>query len=408
MTIQQFISDKRNAREHSREAIEWFVSQVVSNGVTDYQISAWLMACYLNGLSNDETVQLTLAMANSGQRLDLSDLPGPIVDKHSTGGVGDAVTIGLLPLIAACGLTMVKMSGRGLGFTGGTIDKLESVPGFRTDLSMDELKRIAARVGCSLSAQTVELAPADKIFYALRDATATIDCIPLIAASVMSKKLAANADVIVLDVKYGNGAFMKTRERATELADTMVMIGNGAGKKVKAILSEMNQPLSNFVGNSLEVIAAIECLKDEFSGRLGDAIKEIANCAIELSEVSVDLEKVIQSGKPIEKCKEWIEAQGGDASIVENPRKLMSDSVAISTIQSEKSGELNWFDTAGIGEAVRDLGGGRTKKNEPIDHRVGIEILKSLGDSVIPGDEIFKVYGDVNRCPNLRNCFRID
>lgn len=405
MTIQQFLTDKRDGREHAPEAIDWFVSALVEGAVSDYQASAWLMAAYLNGLSPAETTALTLSMAASGKTLDLSGLPHPMIDKHSTGGVGDAVTIALLPLIAACGLTMVKMSGRGLGFTGGTIDKLEAVPGFRTDLSLEEMVGIAERVGCALSAQTSDLAPADKILYALRNSTATIDCIPLIAASVMSKKLAANADVIVLDVKVGNGAFMQDMTKARLLADTMVEIGERAGKRVKALISEMNQPLAPFVGNALEVYAALECIRSGFGGRLGAAVRELATAAIELAERRVDLDSVIESGKAIEKCREWFVAQGGDGTLIDEPLRLIPTDVPIWEIESPSSGVISSFDTAGIGEAVRSLGGGRVNKNDAIDSRVGVQVLKSLGEEVVSGEAVFRVYGEESRAGGLRNCF---
>lgn len=407
MTIQQFLTEKRDEREHSPESINWFISGLVSGSVSDYQASAWLMAAYLNGLSPAETTALTLSMASSGKTLDLRGLPHPLIDKHSTGGVGDAVTIALLPLIAACGLTMVKMSGRGLGFTGGTIDKLEAVPGFRTDLSLDEMVGIASRVGCALSAQTADLAPADKILYALRDATATIDCIPLIAASVMSKKLAANADVIVLDVKVGNGAFMQDMDKARLLAETMVEIGERAGKKVRALISEMNQPLAPFVGNALEVYAALDCVRSGFTGRLGEAVRELASVAIELSGSDADLDSVIRSGKAIDKCREWFAAQGGDGAVVDDPDLLIPRDVPVWEITSPSSGVLTSFVTAGIGEAVRSLGGGRLHKDDGIDPRVGVHVLKSLGDSVASGEAVFRVYGEESRAGELRNCFRV-
>lgn len=364
---------------------------LTSGAAEDYQVSAWLMAAYINGLEDRETAALARAMADSGQTIDLSALPKPVIDKHSTGGVGDAVTPLFLPIMAACGVTVVKMSGRGLGFTGGTLDKLASIPNFRTDLPETELIAIAKEVGCAWSGQTKELAPADKILYALRDATETVNNISLIAASIMSKKLASGADAIVLDVKWGSGAFAKTKDEAERLAQEMIAIGEHNGKSVAAVLSEMNQPLAPAIGNALEVKAAIGELKSGCKSRLGSVTVELCRKALALAGKSADPMQVVQDGRALEKMKEWIAAQGGSARVVDDPSLLPAAAVT-SAVKSESQGVVSAFDCEALGEIARALGAGRFRAEDEIDLGVGIELHVELGSRVARGDLLFTIH----------------
>lgn len=391
MTVHTFISAKRDGQKHAPGDVAAFVREVVGGSIPDYQVSAWLMAAFINGLDMDETAELALAMADSGQRLLPESLPKPVIDKHSTGGVGDATTLLFLPIMAACGVPVVKMSGRGLGFTGGTLDKLESIPGFRTDLTPAELVAQAREVGCALAGQTADLAPADKILYALRDATETVASVPLVAASVMSKKLAAGADIIVLDVKCGNGAFAKSLPQARELGRTMKEIGVRASKKVRALITDMNQPLAPAVGNALEVAAAIHELKSGCSGRLGRVALALCKAALDLAEKNADPEHAVSSGAALKKMREWFAAQGGDARIVENPELLPQANVTL-PLKAAKSGIVQTFATELIGETVRELGAGRMKKEDSIIPSVGIEVFKSIGDEVVEGEPLMLVH----------------
>lgn len=394
MNIHNFIATKRDGRAHTAAEIGSFVGAVASNEIPDYQISAWLMAAYLNGLTDEETNELTIAMAESGETLPLADIPQPIVDKHSTGGVGDTTTFLLLPLLASCGITSIKLSGRGLGFTGGTIDKLSAIPGFRYDLSPDEMVRIAKQVGCALSGQSANLAPADKKLYALRDATETVSCLPLIAASVMSKKLAVASDGILLDVKCGSGAFMKTAESATALAKKLVSIGNSAGRTTRALVSDMNQPLNKYVGNALEIRGALESLDNGLQDRLGRVVLELANAVAEIAGSRANFEGAISSGKVQSKLDEWIRAQGGD------PTEQLPKAPYRHTLKSESSGHLASVDCEKIGEAARLLGAGRIKAEDEIDHAVGIVMRIEVGDSVDAGQDLLEIHarsqGDAN------------
>ncbi|MCH8273376.1 MAG: thymidine phosphorylase [Armatimonadetes bacterium] len=392
MTIQHFLTAKRDGRRHSPGDLRWFVRELVAGRVADYQAAAWLTAAFLNGLDEDETTELTLAMAESSEQPDLGSLPRPLVDKHSTGGVGDSVSIILLPLLAACGLTVVKMSGRGLGFTGGTLDKLGAIPGFRTGLSPEEMTEIARSVGCALAGQSANLAPADKILYALRDATETVDSVPLIAASVMSKKLAAGADVIVLDVKCGSGAFTPDPERARELASAMVAIGERAGRRMKALITDMSQPLAPAVGNALEVRAAINELKTGCKGRLGRVTRALAQAAAEAAGTEFDVGRAIDSGLALEKMREWIAAQGGDARVVDEPDALLPRAPVIKKVGSPADGFVGSFQTAAIGETARGLGAGRRRKEDEIDPAVGLEVHLQIGDRVSAGRPVFTIH----------------
>ncbi|HWP31016.1 MAG TPA: thymidine phosphorylase [Fimbriimonadales bacterium] len=402
MTVIHFIEEKRDGREHSAESIETFIRDISEGKIPDYQIAAWLMAVYLRGLSVSEVVALTRAIAESGEKPDLSSLPRPILDKHSTGGVGDATTPIVLPILGACGITVVKMAGRGLGFTGGTIDKLEAIPGFRTDLTAERLVSQAREIRIALAEQSEKLVPADKKLYALRDATGTVDSLPLIASSVMSKKLACGADGIVLDVKVGSGAFMKTEDRARELAKLMVEIGRGAGKTVRAILTTMNQPLAKAVGNALEVKDAILELKNGCRGRLGRVALTLAKEAIEIAKSLGghpkvnDPSEVVSNGAAVEKLREWIKAQGGVSEVVDNPDNVLPRAPIRRECKASSSGFIIEFATAEIGEIARELGAGRFRKEDEINPAVGLEVRKELGDEVHSGDLLFVIHASSN------------
>ncbi len=391
MNVTEFIAKKRDGGTHQPNEISTFIKALVNNEVRDYQTSAWLMAAFLNGLNDDEATEFTLAMSRSGKVLDLSSLPQPTIDKHSTGGVGDTVTPILLPILSACGFTVAKMSGRGLGFTGGTIDKLASIPGFKTSLTPDTLIKQAEQIGISLAEQTDDLAPADKILYSLRDATETVGSIPLIAASVMSKKLALGASIIILDVKVGSGAFMKDLNSARKLAQTMVTIGKNAGKKTRAILSSMEQPLSCAIGNALEIKTAIQELKGGCTTRLGMLTKHLAQKACEIANKSVNLTEVIRSGNALEKMRSWIKAQGGNDKVIED-FSLFPRAKVVAPVHSEKSGYVNKINTLKLGEIARALGAGRYSKEDTIDLSVGIEMQCSLGDKIDVSQKIALIH----------------
>jgi len=400
MRMYDIIEKKKNREELSTGEIEFFVREYTKGDIPDYQAAALLMAICINGMTSEETAALTLAMASSGEKLDLSEIEGVKVDKHSSGGVGDKTSIILAPLVAACGAKVAKMSGRGLGHTGGTIDKLESIKGFNTALTPENFVKQVNEIGIALAGQTGNLAPADKKLYALRDVTATVDCIPLIASSIMSKKIASGADVIVLDVKCGSGAFMKDEESAKALANTMVAIGRRCGKEVYAVVSNMDSPLGNKIGNSLEVMEAIDTLKGngpkdlvELVMVLGSYMLIGAKCAENEEEARKLLNEAISSGKALEKFKEWIVAQGGDAEIIDDYSKLPLAKSKCQIVAS-KSGYISKIDTKAVGKAVLSIGGGRETKESEIDLSVGVEIFKKTGDEVNVGDVLGVVYSD--------------
>lgn len=386
-----FIQAKRDGLSHSEEELKAFLQGYLRGEVPDYQVSAWLMAVFFRGMTEGETLALTRVMAFSGKVLDLSHLPHP-VDKHSSGGVGDKTTLVVAPILAAAGCTVAKMSGRGLAHTGGTIDKLESIPGFRAELSEEEFLRLAERVGLVIASQSPALAPLDGKLYALRDVTATVESLPLIASSIMSKKLAAGARTIVLDVKVGRGAFMKTLEEARRLAQTMVGIGQGAGRRVRAVLSRMDAPLGRAVGNALEVREAIGALK-------GEGPKDLEALALRLAEEALLAEglprelarKALESGAALEKFQSSIEAQGGDPRVVEKP-DLLPLAREVAEVLSGEEGEVAEVDAYRVGLAVLALGGGRLRKGEAIDHGVGVEVLKKPGEWVEKGEPLFRLY----------------
>lgn len=369
---------------------------LVTGAISAEMVSAWLMAVYIQGLDERETFALTRSLACSGEMVSLTGLDCPIVDKHSTGGVGDAVTLIFLPLSAGCGLTVVKMSGKALGFTGGTLDKVASIPGFRWDLSPEELTQVAKRVGCALTGQTERLVPGDKILYALRDKTQTIESIPLISASVMSKKLAAGADVFVLDVKCGNGAFMQEEARANQLARTLVQIATHAGKKATAFITDMNQPLATAVGNALEVETAIEELKSGCKNRLGQVAKTLCESALKMVGKEADVESVLSSGKAVEVMARWIEAQGGNPKVVDNPTLHLPRAQITHSLKSPRHGFVKSLNTAEIGATARWLfrEGGKDR------YGAGIRLKVSLGDEVNQGDELLTIHASNSSMAN--------
>ena len=394
------IIKKRDQGELTLAEIEYFVKSFISGEFTDYQASALLMAIVLNGMTPRETTDLTLAMANSGHMLDLRDVVDLAVDKHSSGGVGDKTSLAVLPIVAACGLPVGKMSGRGLGFSGGTLDKLESIPGYRVDLTTEEFKHQLKEKGIVLTGQSLDLAPADGKLYALRDVTGTVQSIPLIASSIMCKKLAAGAQAILLDVKTGLGAFMETLEEARQLANLMVDIGQLAGREVVALLSDMNQPLGNAVGNSLEVVEAIETLNDhgpadflEHCLHVSAHMLVLGKRARDLSEGRARAETSIADGSAFEKLRVLVQAQGGDVSYLEDSSKFPR-TAHIDVVKSPQSGYLAQIQARTVGEAAVALGAGRARKSDPIDHAVGFLIHHKVGDQVEKGEPLFTIHAN--------------
>ncbi len=382
------IRKKRFGGELNEQEIRAFVNGVVDGSFADYQASALLMAICINGMTDRETLALTLAMEKSGDTLDLSDIPGVKADKHSTGGVGDTTSLILVPLVAACGVKMAKMSGRGLGFTGGTLDKLESIAGLSISKDIDGFKRQVRDVGCAIIGQTAELAPADKVLYALRDVTATVDCLPLVVSSILSKKLAAGCDVVVLDVKSGSGAIMDTPEKSRQLAETMVRIGNMSGKRFSALITDMDQPLGNYIGNALEVEEAIDVLAGRTKGELKDValtlgahILRNAGAAATVEAGIKMLEEKIESGEGLRKLGDMIEAQGGDRRVVEDTSLLPKAPKQIE-LRADRAGYITRMVTSDIGNAAKLLGAGRERKTDELDLSVGIVMHKRLGEAV--------------------------
>lgn len=392
------IQKKKNGETLTKEEIDFMITDYVAGKIPDYQMSAMLMAIYFNGMENEELAAFTLAMRDSGDLVDLSPIEGIKVDKHSTGGVGDKTTLIVGPIVAACGVPVAKMSGRGLGFTGGTLDKLESISGFRIDLSAEEFFETVKKTGISVIGQTGNLAPADKLLYALRDVTATVDSIPLIAASVMSKKLAAGSDKIVLDVTTGSGAFMKNTRYAKKLAKHMVAIGNHAGKETVAILTGMEEPLGFAIGNNMEVKEAIEVLKGGGPEDVKEVSVAIAGMMLSLGLENVShsqgkrmAKKALSSGQAFEKFKEMVQAQGGDIRYVEHPEFFERDAFEGEVLAAE-DGFLSGMDTEKIGVAAGLLGAGRETKDSVIDMSAGIYLKKKIGDTVKKGEPIAICY----------------
>ena len=398
MSFVDVIAKKRDGHALSREDIDRFVTGVTSGTVPDYQASALLMAIVLRGMTDEETAWLTDAMARSGDRVDLSDIPGIKVGKHSTGGVGDKVSLVLAPVAAACGVVVPKMSGRGLGHTGGTLDKLESIPGFRIDLSIDEFKQVLRDIGTSIIGQTGSLAPADKALYALRDVTATIESIPLISASVMSKKLAEGSNALVLDVKCGDGAFMKDVAQATQLARSMVAIGNKAGVRTEAVISDMEAPLGRTIGNALEVKECIEVLKGEGPADLRGVATRLASRMLVLGGIETDeqaararVESALASGQALDRFARLVERQGGDPRIVEDTRRLPT-APSREIVRARRGGFVTRARAEALGRASNLLGAGRTKVDDPVDHAVGLVVLVKPGDRIREGDPLVEVH----------------
>ena len=388
MNILSIIENKRDKKELTKEEIEYFVKEYTLGNIPDYQASALIMAIYLNGMSENETANLTIAMANSGEMLDLTDISKIIIDKHSTGGVGDKITIILMPIIASLGVPVAKMSGRGLGFTGGTADKLEAIPEYKVDLSIEEFKQNVKDIGISLITSNLDLAPADKKIYALRDTTACVSSIPLIASSIMSKKIALGANKIVIDLTCGNGAFMKTKKDAELLAKTMIKIGKTANKEVRCVLTSMDEPVGYSVGNQLEIIESIEALKGnmkedvkEIIYALGEQILIMAGKAKNENEASIMIEKAISSGIAYEKFKELVKKQGGDLTYIEDISKFENAEYIVPVLAKE-SGNIVKIDTEKIGKIAAFVGAGRIKKDDIIDFQAGIIINKKLNDKV--------------------------
>lgn len=397
MHIVDLILKKRNGNALSKEEITFIVNEYTKGTVKDYQMSAFLMSLYYAGMTKEEATNLALAMRDSGDTFDLSSIKGVKVDKHSTGGVGDKVTLVLAPLLAVHGAKVAKMSGRGLGHTGGTIDKLESIPGFKVELSFEDFSKQVNEIGCSVIGQSGDVAPADKKIYALRDVTGTVDIIPLIASSIMSKKLASGSDAICLDVKVGSGAFMKTVEEATELAELMVEIGKLAGKKVTAILTSMDEPLGHKIGNGLEVYESIETLKGNGPKDLVDVTVTIgaqllldANIETDFDVAKTKLIESLNNGKAFDKFREMVIAQGGDVSYIDNPELLITNNIY--EIKAKSSGYIEKIDALNIGVAASRLGAGREHKDDIIDLKVGLDLHKKIGDKVNVGDTLVTLY----------------
>ncbi|HXG24322.1 MAG TPA: thymidine phosphorylase [Chthonomonadales bacterium] len=398
-----WIAKKRDGVEHTCEEIACLVRAVVDGAMPDYQVAAWLMAVYLRGLTKAETLALTLAMRDSGETIRLEDVPDIKLDKHSTGGVGDKTSLVVVPLLAAAGVPILKMSGRGLGFSGGTIDKLEAIPGLRTDLSIEAARAQVKRIGAALIGQTPALVPADKKLYALRDVTATVESIPLIAASIMSKKLATGADVVLLDVKVGRGAFMKSLDQARALAETMVEIGRGAGIRTVAFLTDMEEPLGYAVGNALEVAEACELLTGagRVDSRFCDLCLALAAHGLVLAGKSPDeqtartlLESILHTGGAAQKWEQIIAAQGGKAEVVRNTGLLPTAGV-VTSIYAETGGYLTSMDAEAIGRLAVEMGAGRTRKEDTIDPAVGILLHKKTGDAVARGEPLAELHCSV-------------
>ena len=400
MRAVDIIAKKRDQEELTSDELEFFVSGYTNGDIPDYQASAFCMAVLLQGMTNAEATALTLHMARSGDTLDLHPIAPFVVDKHSTGGVGDKTSLVVAPLVASQGLPVGKMSGRGLGFSGGTVDKLESIKDFKVSLSTDEFMAMLKQHGIVLSGQSADLAPADGKFYALRDVTATVESLPLIAASIMSKKIAAGADAIVLDVKVGQGAFMKTEAEAEALAELMVEIGRGVGRKVAAIIADMDQPLGNAVGNALEVKEAIETLHGGGPADFREHCLTVAGKMIELAGKAPDLEaakatlaRALEDGTAWTKFVEWITAQGGDQAVIDNPDRL-PQAPLIETIAAPRGGFITAIDAAEVGKTGVMLGGGRTKKGDPIDYGVGIVHHAKVGDELAEGDPLLTIHAN--------------
>lgn len=418
MNIQDIIEIKRDGHKLSKEQIEYFVNNYTNGNITDYQAAALVMAIYINGMDEEEITNLTLAMANSGDILDLSEL-GIVVDKHSTGGIGDKVTLILAPIIASLGIPVAKMSGRGLGYTGGTADKLEAIPGYNVVLDEKQFIENVKEIGISLITQTANLAPADKKIYALRDSINCVESIPLIASSIMSKKIASGANKIVLDVTCGSGAFMKTKENAKKLAETMEKMGKLAERETVAVITNMDQPLGKYVGNTLEVIEAIEALNGHWQEDvkevvllLGANMIKLAGKGDDLEENKVKMLEQIENGEALSKFKELVVKQGGDVSYIEDLEKFPKAKYKLPVIAT-RSGIVNKLNAEEVGKIAMKLGAGRLRKEDEIIKEVGIELNKKVGNNVEIGDILAYIHGNNEELTekaviDLRNVYEIE
>lgn len=400
MNILEIIEKKREKKELTKEEIEYFINGYVKEEIADYQIAALVMAIFLNGMTKQETTNLTIAMANSGEILDLSKLNKIIVDKHSTGGVGDKVSICLLPLVASIGVPVAKMSGRGLGFTGGTVDKMQSIPGYKTDIDINSFIQNVENIGISMISQTMNLAPADKKLYALRDSISCVESIPLIASSIMSKKIASGAEKIVLDVTVGKGAFMKNKEQAEELAKEMIEIGKLANKETICVLTNMDEPLGYTIGNNLEVIEAIEFLNGKMPEDLKKVVLELGSYMIKLAGLGDNLEENkikmldnIKNGKALKKFEEMVKNQGGDTEYLENTSKFPRAKY-IEAIKAKQSGYIQEINAEEVGKVACNLGAGRIRKEDKIDNTVGVKLCKKVSCKVEVGEELAYIYAN--------------
>ncbi len=400
MFPQHIIARKRDGHALSREEIAAFVRGATDGSWADYQLSALLMAIFLRGMSAEETAHYTDAMMRSGVVADLSAVPGIKVDKHSTGGVGDKISIPLAPMVVACGVPVPMISGRGLGHSGGTLDKLESIPGFRTDLPLEAYRAQVARIGCALIGQTRDLAPADKKLYALRDVTATVECIPLICGSILSKKLAEGIDALVLDVKFGRGAFMKTLPEARQLAEALVSVGRAGGKQVRAVLTAMEEPLGRAVGNALEVAESVACLRGEGPADvmevtlvLGAHMLVLGGVARDEREAREKLERVVRDGSALRKLREIVAAQGGDPAVIDDPDRLPQARQKL-VVRADTGGVVQAGDAMEVALAALRLGAGRVRAEDRIDPAVGVGALVKVGETVRAGDVLAVVHAN--------------
>lgn len=400
MRMYDLILKKRQGNTLTKEEIQWMIREYTDGKIPDYQMSAMMMAVCFQGLDKEETYELTMAMAQSGEMLDLSGIEGVKVDKHSTGGVGDKTSLALTPIVASLGIPVAKMSGRGLGHTGGTIDKLESIPGFSTQLTDEQFEEQVNSIGVSIMGQTKDLAPADKLLYALRDVTATVDQISLIASSIMSKKLAAGADAILLDVKTGSGAFMKEESEAVKLAQEMVDIGKSAGRKMTAVITNMDEPLGMAVGNILEVKEAIDTLKGNGPKDFTELVETLASHMLILGGIAEKFDEAlsmvrgaVRDGKALDKFKQFVSAQGGDTRYIDHP-ELFEQAHIIEEIRSEQDGFVERINAQEIGTCSLILGGGRETKDSQIDPAVGLVFSKKVADPVKKGDLLATIYGN--------------
>ena len=409
MRAVDIIARKRDGTALNAEEIDFFVQGFTQGTIPDYQVAAWLMAIVLRGMDRQETIDLTMSMVRSGEQLELSDIAPFVVDKHSTGGVGDKTTLVVAPLVAASGVCVGKMSGRGLGFTGGTLDKLESIPGFKSDLAVEEFRSQLASVGIVVTGQSASLAPADGKLYALRDVTATVDSLSLIASSIMSKKIAAGANGIVLDVKVGYGAFMQTEQNAQALASLMVDIGKRVGRRVRAVISDMNQPLGRAVGNSVELREALHTLKGhgpldflQHCLTIASQMLILAGQARTDTEATAHLQRLISGGQVLTKFREWIAAQGGDTTYIDEPARLPT-ATFVRELPAPRSGYIAGLNAREVGLTSMLLGGGRAKKGDQIDHAVGVVLQSKIGDHVTEGQPLLSIHAnDEARLPGAR------